>query len=97
MQDWEAREQAGANLGELGNRRRARGRQLSTEYTKGCDWFDDHDEVLAFARALDEGDGFTSTGDVLYYFEKPWKWTEDRDAWINQGEPDAFDPEWRSR
>lgn len=79
------------------SRRRPRGRQLAGEYPRGTDWFEDHDEVLAFARVLVEADGFTSQADLLYFFEKPWKWTADRDAWILAGEPDTFDPEWRSR
>jgi hypothetical protein len=76
------------------SRRRPRGRQLSTELG-GNDprvWCEDQDEVLAFARVMVEGDTFATQTDLLYYFEKPWKWTEDRDAWIQAGEPDSFDP-----
>jgi len=94
MRDYEAREQAGANIEELRHdKRRPRGRQLAAEYPKGCDWFDDHDEVLAFARVMVEGDTFPTQTDLLYYFEKPWKWSDDRDAWILAGEPDSFDPQ----
>jgi len=76
-----------------GSKRRPRGRQLADEFPKGCSWFDDHDEVMAFARVMVEGDAFPEQTDLLYYFEKPWKWTKERDEWIEDGEPDAWDPD----
>jgi hypothetical protein len=88
-----AREDAGANIEELSrSKRKRRGRSLSIEYVDPRDWTLDPAEVLAFARAMVEGDAFPTQQDLLYYFSKPWKWTDDRDAWIHAGEPDAFDP-----
>lgn len=76
------------------SRRRPRGRQLSTEEFKANPrlWCEDSSEVLAFARVMVEADTFPSQFELLSYFEKPWNWTEERDAWILAGEPDSFDP-----
>jgi hypothetical protein len=88
-----SREDAGANIAELSrSNRKRRGRSLSTELVDPRDWTLDPNEVMAFASALVEGDAFATQQDLLYYFSKPWKWTDDRDAWIHAGEPDAFDP-----
>lgn len=88
-----SREDAGANIAEMRNNKRLpRGRRLSDEQPSGCDWYDDPDEVMAFARVMVEGDAFATPLDLLGYFVEPWKWTEDRDDWILAGEPDVFDP-----
>ncbi len=45
-------------------------------YLKGCD---DRDEVVAFARWFWEGayNSIGTTGEILDYFEKPWKFDEE--------------------
>lgn len=54
---------------------------------KKC-WYDDPREVLYFAHVLaDEGyfDSGTSVKEslqnLMYYFEKPWKWDAEHQAW----------------
>lgn len=54
------------------------------------DWFESHDELLAFARALVAG-VMWSADELLAYLEKPWKWTEEHAAWIAAGRPAEFD------
>ncbi len=61
----------------------------------GC-WFTDYAELLAFARILKECGAFhesTEEGEeidaLLYYFEKPWKWTGEHDKWVALGRPAA--------
>ncbi len=55
-------------------------------------WCEDHEEVLNFARILDEAGRFGSVSDVLYYFEKPYKWTADYELWQRMGEPTSDNP-----
>ena len=43
------------------------------------DWHSDHAELVAFGHAL-LGEGF-SAGDLQRYYEKPWNWTAERQAW----------------
>ena len=41
------------------------------------EWYEDRDEVVAFARWFWEGtyNLIGTTGEILDYFEKPWKFT----------------------
>jgi len=68
------------------------------------DWMNDRDEVLAFARFLvavctfvgrDGDPDADSVQDLLYYFEKPWKWTIEHALWTSRGRPagEDLDPE----
>lgn len=41
----------------------------------------DHGELIAFADHLVETGAFAGPGEVVYFFEKPWKWQEQFDAW----------------
>lgn len=41
-------------------------------------WFDDPDEMHEFARYLVDTGDLDKVGDVLDYFEKPWKWDPER-------------------
>lgn len=52
-----------------------------------ADWYADHDEVVTFARALVDANVITTVDESLYYFEKPWKWTAEHDAWAQCGKP----------
>lgn len=57
-------------------------------------WIEDHGEVVAFAGALrDAGyfEGDDAVANVIAYFEKPWKWTDEHDRWAAAGRPDEFD------
>lgn len=51
------------------------------------DWFTDHAELVAFAAALNSAGAFSDTGDVVRFFEKPWKWTEEHTRWVDVGRP----------
>lgn len=55
-------------------------------------WWQDHDEITGFASALVEGGRLISASDVLYFFEKPWKWTAEHDAWVGFDRPGIDDP-----
>ena len=53
-------------------------------------WYEAHSELLRFAIILrDAGafDGEDPIDRVLYYFEKPWKWSGEHDRWIALGRP----------
>jgi len=56
-------------------------------------WYTNHAEVCSFASMLIahaqfQGESIDdSLGLLLYYFEKPWKWTPQRDAWVQLGRP----------
>lgn len=46
------------------------------------------DDLLRFAHALADADGFA--GDIsnaLYFFEKPWKWEPEYERWRQLGSP----------
>lgn len=44
-------------------------------------------EVFTFAQVLDGLDAFEDTSSVLYYFEKPWKWTGEHTRWVELDSP----------
>lgn len=47
--------------------------------------------TVAFARAV----GFGDVETALYFFEKPWKWQEEFDAWTSLGQPTSeADANW---
>lgn len=50
-------------------------------------WILSRDEVLSFGHVLAAGDAFTTPDDVLYYFEKPYKWDDLHDEWVKLGSP----------
>ncbi len=55
-------------------------------------WFTDYEELLSFARVLEECGAFVEdTKMLLTYFEKPWKWTPEHEKWIALGRPIASD------
>ncbi len=41
----------------------------------------DHSELIVFADHLVETGAFSGPGDVVSFFEKPWKWSDEFDAW----------------
>ena len=43
-------------------------------------WWDDPDEVLAFAKWYFDV-SHVATTHILHYFEKPWKWDEKHDGY----------------
>ena len=48
-------------------------------------WYDDHEKVKRLAKWLVSGNEFATQTDLLYFFEKPWKWDEEWQEMI--GEP----------
>ena len=54
----------------------------------------DHSELITFADFLVETGAFTGPGEVVYFFEKPWKWQVEFDAW-KAAEPKP-DPTWET-
>lgn len=40
-------------------------------------WYNSGDVMLSVARILDDEGCFSKTSDVIYFFEKPWKWESD--------------------
>jgi hypothetical protein len=76
------------DLGDARPTRRRNGRELSSELAEN--WWHLPDELVAFARVLYEGDELNTARDVIDFFDKPMKWTEERDSWILAGEPDAW-------
>lgn len=47
-------------------------------------WYESHDDVVAYARHLVEVELWDAT-QLLHYLEKPWKWTQERDDWAAKG------------
>lgn len=58
-------------------------------------WFESVSEVLDFARTLHASGEFEAADDqidaVFSYFEKPWKWTKEYEAWKLLGHPETID------
>lgn len=57
-------------------------------------WFEVHDNLLALARWLKgEGqwDGVGGVGNLLYYFEKPWKYSNEWNAYQASLEKEKLD------
>lgn len=52
-------------------------------------WFEDQAVVIAFARILVDSQGTLTADDVIRYFEKPWKWTDEHARWVAMGSPDV--------
>lgn len=58
-------------------------------------WFADYTEVVTFGGILADVDALATVREVLEYFEKPWKWTSEYDAWARHGRPlDDEQPGW---
>lgn len=56
-------------------------------------WFEVHEEVCSFARALVAGDAIRGM-DIVRFFETPWDYTEEHAAWLAAGRPDVFETEY---
>ncbi len=52
-------------------------------------WYEDRDEVVSFARWFWAGtyNAIGTTGEILDYFEKPWKWDSEHKDWVDEGSP----------
>jgi hypothetical protein len=55
--------------------------------TLDVDWTTNYGEIVAFGRVLAEVGEFITLDDLLYYFEKPHKWSNDHESWVAAGRP----------
>jgi len=58
------------------------------------DWCADHDNLVSFATALAQGDWLSTPNDVIEFFAKPWKFTNEFELWDGCGRPQADDASW---
>jgi hypothetical protein len=57
-------------------------------------WTDDHDLVIGLASALIDASWFDTPRDLLYFFEKPWKYDEQFRLWDACQQPSTTDTNW---
>lgn len=50
-------------------------------------WYDNHNEVVAFAISLEHADKFKSQVQVISYFQKPWSHNNEHKIWKTLGKP----------
>lgn len=50
-------------------------------------WFADYSEVVTFGHILAYADALDTAPEVLEYFDRPWKWTPEYEAWARHGRP----------
>jgi len=50
-------------------------------------WYADHGEVVSLASILVGLDRLSTPHDVIYFFEKPWKWDREFRIWDEAGRP----------
>lgn len=55
-------------------------------------WYDMRNDVLLLAHELSDYGYLPTKKEMLYFFEKPWKWTEEWNYFIaNDNSMDGFD------
>jgi hypothetical protein len=65
--------------------------------TETLPWFTDHSELVTFGWTLEELGEFGSPGEVLYFMEKPWKWEDAHQSWIEHNRPGKEDTaDWQA-
>lgn len=67
---------------------------MSTALSSNDIWYNSHDNLVGFGGVLDDAGFFANTKDLLYFFEKPWKWGAEYVIWESFGKPDREDPNW---
>ncbi len=66
-----------------------------TNHAEQPSWLTAVDEQLrAAAKMLLDTERVDTTEDLLYFFEKPWKWTAEIAIWQDSGRPTVDDPTW---
>lgn len=50
-------------------------------------WYSHHDDVVALASVLVEADRLSTPHDVVDFFAKPWKWSDQWMIWATAGRP----------
>jgi hypothetical protein len=58
------------------------------------DWTTNHTELLRFAHVLVDAGSLTDAKEVLYFFEKPWKWDQEHQIWDGCHRPDTERGDW---
>jgi hypothetical protein len=62
-----------------------------TEETK---WYNDYDTVVGFAKILESAGEIEDAKEAILYFEKPWKYDPEYEAWIELEKPGKKDGNW---
>lgn len=52
------------------------------------------DDTLAAARMLIDADRLYTLEELLYFFEKPWKYQTEAELWTHAGRPGPDDQGW---
>lgn len=58
------------------------------------EWTNDRGELVDVGRMLNDAGCFPTPEDVLNYFEKPWKWSNERELWVAADRPSPSDRGW---
>jgi hypothetical protein len=63
--------------------------RISRTPADGTRWFNEYDELVGFASVLLAADAFAEpeAQSVIYYFEKPWNYDREHQAWVKHGRP----------
>lgn len=69
------------------------GNATTTALNAGDPWYSDHREVVDFASVMVDADRLSTPSDVVYFFEKPWKWDPDFAVWAAAGRPVGPSPD----
>lgn len=62
-------------------------------YVDHAPWYSDHREVVSLASVLVDADWLSTPRDVVYFFEKPWKWNDQFKIWAAAGRPLSPSPD----
>lgn len=52
-----------------------------TDQTTAMKWHESHDNLCGLARWMESEDLWLNTGELVYFLEKPWKWTREFELW----------------
>ena len=58
------------------------------------EWWEDRSYVTEFGRLLYEADILDIAPLIMDYFEKPWKWTPEHEAWVALDRPTPEGGDW---
>ena len=65
--------------------------------TESTTWYTDYVDVVSFAGVLVAAGWLETPGEVVYFFEQPWKWGRVHRAWDAAGRPQpGTSRSWRS-
>jgi hypothetical protein len=58
---------------------------------KDLKWFQSHQALIELAYWLNDRGDLTDVANVLYFFEKPWKYQEEWEAYVAERDAEAVD------